>query len=70
MEYKGACKEMEKSAAIFQPIRLGNVEIKNRIEVAAGRPIPHGARRRCDTGILCVHDNLAKSRLPASSPLA
>ena len=61
MEYKGACKEMEKSAAIFQPIRLGNVEIKNRIEVAPAAPFLTGHGGAVTPEFYAYTTNLAKS---------
>lgn len=52
---------MEKSAAIFQPIRLGNVEIKNRIEVAPAAPFLTGHGGAVTPEFYAYTTNLAKS---------
>ena len=52
---------MDKSAAIFQPIKLGNVEVKNRIEVAPAAPFLTGHGGSVTPEFYAYTVNLAKS---------
>ena len=58
---KERVKRMDKSSAIFQPITLGNVTIKNRIEVAPAAPFLAGHGGSVTPEFYQYTVNLAKS---------